>query len=1675
MAENEKLLATLRLNLEKLKSDTSSANSILKDLEKVKLGNIDINGVKEAVSLLKLIEDETKKISSSTGIKIDLSSIDNMKKALESVTISTKGYKEELAKIQNTHNQSIIDNKLDTDTLKNLNTQLTNLKDKYQLTETQLKPLITTQKQYTNEIIKQEQAQEKLNTSALKAYAQQKANSSQYSTMDKQLENITGNSSMAMSSSNPNTSIMDRFKISAAYAASGAALYALKNTLTDVINTNSTYEASLVDLGRILGNVTDKELADFGKAAIQSAKEFGQSLQSVQDTMSSLAAAGVQSKDDLNSMTKTVLTGLNTSNITDAATMTNYLTSSMRQLNISFTDSEKVLDSWNYLADKHVATTADFAEATSKAGAASKAMGIDLDHLNAMTALLSDRVGVSGTEIGDAIKAMEAKLETPKALKTLQQYGIEVKADADHFRNFGDIMTDVSKKMDSFGENSVAGNDIMTALGGTLRKNWITILSQDYQQVDEIAKQSSESVGYSATKNTATMQTYAKQVEVFNANVKELYISIGQAGLLDQLKMTVSAMSGFVNVLDKIPTPIKTVLGLMAELAVVTKGVSASMGVLTGINLKQFIDSKNLDLSFLGGVKGTAGASTTLKIYENAVAMLQKKVVDGNISQAESAAILEVVGGKLKLATSSTNTLASAEGAVTVITEKNTLELAKYQAELDAGKISEEEYIVIKKELNATTAQAVADYNALKISQGAAVVGNEEMVASEEALNLVQKETAASSKALNMSIGGVLAIISIVVVAYSTLTSSIKSSKDKMDELSSSIQQQQSDISNLQDKLSTLDELHKKTTLTNDDKTQLSNINSELADKYPELISYYDKESGAFQVNIDKLKELIAKKQELAMMDNANNLGLAKNASAEAQKKIDEANIELASGRKVVNPGTKNQYVANITSDNKRALIASINEEMAVRDKANQIINQSTKYINDYINTETKNGESTDVVNKKLLGLGYSQTQINDAIKNSTQITTDNTLAKQDNANSTDNQINSIDDQVTALNDLQTAYTNTSDKISKYNTYLSELNKTHTLSASSVNEIIGKYPELIGYLGNESGMRQRLTELISQQGDAGKQTYKQILDASYNAMSQEEKDEVDKANAKLMTDNAYYNKTVLGSKDLIDKYRNIYGVDLQNYKNLASAKAATEDLLLSRLSSAWAKYSQAVASVMSSHASLAAQMDNGSDEAMMRLSKILNNSAGVMQARTQINTLNALRDSINTDFSAIGMNFNSVNLGNIGASNGSSGSSAANSAIAQAQQTANQNLLNLQTKLVDALKKKYDEDRQNALNALKDKEDAEIAYYTGKLKDIQDEIDALQNTKSDDEAKLTALKKELTAWTLDDSQYSKGKQQELQKQIDDLSKQMQIKDLEDQQKNLQDQQQAMQDSYQKQQDTVNSQYDDLLKDANIYAEANKKIMQNNQTEILNLIVQYTPDYASVGQVLGQALSTSMLSEIQNGLSALKQIQSGNYNAQTSSSSSGSSSSSSSASSARTLQVGSRGDDVKRLQQYLGISADGIFGNQTKQAVINFQKNHSLSADGIVGKNTHNILGFRTGGYTGDDEGLAMLHNKELILNQADTKNILDVVTMTRDLVKNFSPKFDMPTFPIPKFNMPQMPSINTQPQYVLPEGFIKQYNTINNDSDFSMKNGMDNYNRNIKNLLKTAGYNMGVK
>lgn len=76
-----------------------------------------------------------------------------------------------------------------------------------------------------------------------------------------------------------------------------------------------------------------------------------------------------------------------------------------------------------------------------------------------------------------------------------------------------------------------------------------------------------------------------------------------------------------------------------------------------------------------------------------------------------------------------------------------------------------------------------------------------------------------------------------------------------------------------------------------------------------------------------------------------------------------------------------------------------------------------------------------------------------------------------------------------------------------------------------------------------------------------------------------------------------------------------------------------------------------------------------------------------------------------------------------------------------------------------------------------------------------------------------------------------------------------------------------------------------------------------------------------------------------------------------------------------LKLGSKGEEVKTLQKFLGLKADGYFGPVTEKAVKSYQSRNRLVMDGIVGTNTWDTMGLATTDNTEQifttDEGLVI--------------------------------------------------------------------------------------------------------
>ena len=421
------------------------------------------------------------------------------------------------------------------------------------------------------------------------------------------------------------------------YGAIGKAQAEVYQLMSDGAQAIIQFENGIVDLRRTLENVTENELTQFGETALRYAKEYGQELANVQDSMTELARAGID-KDQLESMTQTVMIGLNTTEIKDAEEMVGYLVSAIKQLGMSMEDSMVIIDSWNMLADRYAVHTDDFAKAIAKAGAASKNMGLDLYDVNAMVTILGEATQASGEQIGNALRSLEVRLLRPDTISTLEKYGIVVKKDADSFLSFQEILNNVAEVIKDLPDDSIVLSDIMDAMGGSWRKNWITTLTNDWDRFDALVEEQADNIGYSARENEIAMDTLEKKIISLKQAWLELFVTIGnESGVVDVLKGLVDGTTGLLELATntELGKFITSLIPAATALGVVMKTVQAIGDAKGGTMVSNLIGSA---LSMGGNLKSNQ------QIAEQYLKTLEQT----NISLEQRLAVAEVLDKKFK-------------------------------------------------------------------------------------------------------------------------------------------------------------------------------------------------------------------------------------------------------------------------------------------------------------------------------------------------------------------------------------------------------------------------------------------------------------------------------------------------------------------------------------------------------------------------------------------------------------------------------------------------------------------------------------------------------------------------------------------------------------------------------------------------------------------------------------------------------------------------------------------------------------------------------------------------------------------------------------------------------------------------------------------------------------------
>lgn len=372
----------------------------------------------------------------------------------------------------------------------------------------------------------------------------------------------------------------------------------------------------------------------------------------------------------------------------------------------------------------------------------------------------------------------------------------------------------------------------------------------------------------------------------------------------------------------------------------------------------------------------------------------------------------------------------------------------------------------------------------------------------------------------------------------------------------------------------------------------------------------------------------------------------------------------------------------------------------------------------------------------------------------------------------------------------------------------------------------------------------------------------------------------------------------------------------------------------------------------------------------------------------------------------------------------------------------------LADKVVELYKEAYEQQRDSALKAIDEEQEAFEKAHNEKLKMLREEREdkSFENDLAKRQEEIAELQKLRNAHLMDDSNAGQARAKELEEEIkkaqEDLQEFLSEREYSQREKALEEQSQQKQDALNEEREKLNEHYDNLLNDESKFQEIRQQVIIGNIKAISNELMSFAHLARQNMEYIGKSITDNFIDSISEVRHKLKDFQ-GEFQRRAI------------IKNPTSLVKGTNESNLKYVRQMKKGENFEITGysemNGGMYRLGNAKSNLWVSAKDV----DLEFLPFKSGGYTGNDEGLAMLHEKELVLNKDDTKNVLSAVSMLRPAMKYFK----SPT--IPRLTPPS--PITNQPSISLSFGDVIIQGT---------KNTADSFFKDVNNRLSKSGVNI---
>lgn len=349
---------------------------------------------------------------------------------------------------------------------------------------------------------------------------------------------------------------------------------AITQTFEKTIDTVTELDKSLVDLQIATGS-TRVQAEELLSTYNQMAKELGTTTTKVADSANTWLRQGYSIEDtNLLIEQSTILAKVGMLEEAEAA---KYLTSALKGYKLEAGDASRIIDMATKLDLQAAVDTGQLFEALSRTANLAHEVGVEMNQALAMISAGMEVTQQDAGSFGNALKTLFSRMSNVAAGKTIDDLGeslndvekslnangIALRNSANEWRDYYEVLDEIYSKMQSGELEGVALSQVTTALGGTRQREAILTVLQNWDKVRKYAASALDSVGTSAEKYNAYLQSIQAAQEKLKATFEDFSQALVDSGIIKGFYDLGQGLLSFLTMIIQIKPLIPSLLLLL--------------------------------------------------------------------------------------------------------------------------------------------------------------------------------------------------------------------------------------------------------------------------------------------------------------------------------------------------------------------------------------------------------------------------------------------------------------------------------------------------------------------------------------------------------------------------------------------------------------------------------------------------------------------------------------------------------------------------------------------------------------------------------------------------------------------------------------------------------------------------------------------------------------------------------------------------------------------------------------------------------------------------------------------------------------------------------------------------------------------------------------------------------